>query len=73
MSPMKYLTQIRIERAKELIMATQYRFGQIARLVGYDDYQYFVKVFKKTSGYAPGEYRTLIEQERADENGKNTQ
>lgn len=66
-SPVSYLIQVRIEKAKELMMVTDYKMVTIANRVGYEDYQYFTKMFKKVTGETPGEYRAGIEKEMADE------
>ena len=53
----EYLTDVRIRHAKSLIRSTQYPLSQFARLVGYDDANYFTRIFKKTTGITPTEYR----------------
>ncbi len=56
-----YLTNIRIEKAKELIdkgICTHYY--EVASCVGYDDYSYFCKVFKIVTGLTPGEFKDKI-------------
>lgn len=63
MSPMNYLAHIRIEKACELISSTNWRMVKIAKHVGYADYQYFTKVFKKEIGKTPGEYKETIRKE----------
>jgi len=51
-----YLTNYRIERAKELLMSRQYMIYEISEMVGYSDPAYFSRVFKKVTGVAPLEY-----------------
>lgn len=63
MSPMNYLAHIRIEKACELISSTNWRMVKIAKQVGYSDYQYFTKVFKKEIGKTPVEYKETIRKE----------
>ena len=46
---MRYVNQVRINHAKELIEATHLSFGEIGYLTGLDDPFYFSKVFKNTS------------------------
>lgn len=67
MSPMNYLIHIRIEKACELICSTNWRMVKIAKHVGYADYQYFTKVFKKETGKTPGEYKETIRKEFEDD------
>ncbi|MGL4738749.1 MAG: response regulator [Cellulosilyticaceae bacterium] len=52
-----YLTQVRIERAKELLRTTDKKAIEIGSSVGYPEGHYFSYVFKKTTGIAPTEYR----------------
>lgn len=52
-----YIGRIRIEKAKVLLLNPDTRIAQIAELVGYQDEKYFSKVFKKLTGFTPGEYR----------------
>ena len=52
-----YLTALRIEKAKELLKATDKSVAEVARLVGFNDYNYFIRVFKKTVGTTPLSYK----------------
>lgn len=52
-----YLTQIRIEKAKNLLCSVDLPASEIASLVGYEDPRYFYKVFKKMTGITPKKYR----------------
>ncbi|MDB5054654.1 MAG: putative response regulatory protein [Bacilli bacterium] len=52
-----YLSNIRMEKAKILLLNPHLRITQIAETVGYNDEKYFSKVFKKTTGLSPNEYR----------------
>lgn len=53
----KYITQRRLERAKQLLKHTDKRIGEIAEMVGYSDVRYFNKVFKQNIGCKPSDYR----------------
>jgi len=53
----QYITDYRIERAKELLLDPRNRIGDISRDVGYSDGNYFGKTFKKQVGVTPSEYR----------------
>ncbi|MCD8188932.1 MAG: response regulator [Clostridiales bacterium] len=52
-----YLTQKRMDRAKELLRDSGLRTGEIALAVGYRDVHYFSTIFRKTQGCTPREYR----------------
>lgn len=54
---MPYLTRRRIERAMEQIREGKTGLTEISFLVGYDDYTYFSRVFKKIAGVSPREYK----------------
>lgn len=54
----EYLTQKRMDRAKELLRQTDKRTAEIAAEVGYKDPHYFSFVFRKTQGCTPRDYRT---------------
>ena len=53
----QYLTEFRLERAKELLADPRNNISDIAASVGYNDSNYFGKAFKKYSGQSPSEYR----------------
>lgn len=53
----EYLHQLRIEKAKELILHTDYKYYEIAEMVGYKNYKYFSSYFNKITGYSAREYR----------------
>lgn len=52
-----YLTGIRIETAKRLLLAPGKTIQQISALVGYNNHSSFTAVFKMCTGYSPKEYR----------------
>jgi two-component system response regulator YesN len=56
-TPNKYVTKLRIEKAKEVILLQpDIPLKKIAALVGYDDAFYFSRVFKETIGISPTEF-----------------
>ena len=56
-SVIAFLTRIRMEKAAELMKASDRTLEAISFLVGYDDYHYFSRVFRKKMGISPSEYR----------------
>lgn len=54
----EYLTAKRMEKARELLRASDLRSGEIAAAVGYKDSHYFSFLFKKTQGCTPRDYRS---------------
>jgi len=54
-----YLTGCRIKEAKRLLRESSLRISQICSAVGYTDYKYFSKIFKKSVGMNPSAYRVL--------------
>ena len=55
-----YIASLRIQRAKELLRDESLSIQEIAEIVGYNDYFYFTKVFKKVEGISPSKYRKEI-------------
>ena len=53
----KYLTEYRMDKAKELLRCTSKRSSEISEAVGYKDPHYFSYMFKKTVGMTPTNYR----------------
>ena len=55
----KYLTDIRMTKAKELLKCTDLKTSEIGYMVGYKDPHYFSYLFKKTQNCTPKQYRFL--------------
>ena len=52
-----YLSELRVEKAKELLSDVTINIKEIGQRVGYRDSSYFTKVFKRVTGMTPSEYR----------------
>ena len=52
-----YLTGIRMEKAKKLLLSSSLSVAEVAERSGYADYRVFTKVFKKSEGVTPSQYR----------------
>jgi two-component system, response regulator YesN len=55
-----YLTDYRVERAKELLGSSAMRAYEVAEAVGWTDPRYFASIFHKRSGLTPSEYRASL-------------
>lgn len=58
--PKQYLTQLRMERAKEQLLTTDETVKEIAAHCGYDNEYFFYRIFKKYARISPAEYRRQI-------------
>ncbi|OPH56129.1 hypothetical protein BC351_28565 [Paenibacillus ferrarius] len=52
-----YILAKRMEKSKDLLASSQLKIGDIAEIVGYENIPYFTKMFKKSTGRTPREYR----------------
>src|SRR5688572_13000156 len=73
MPPIRYLRQLRMERAKNLLESSFLSVKEIAFQVGLNDESHFVRDFKATYGYSPALYRSRFKnnKEENDQNGNN--
>lgn len=55
-----YVTEMKIEKARELIESYQYMMYEISDMLGFDTQYYFSAVFKKITGYTPKEYENMV-------------
>ncbi|MBJ9990987.1 helix-turn-helix domain-containing protein [Paenibacillus sp. S28] len=62
-----FLIGLRVERAQKLLRETELTIGDISRQVGYEHAISFGRVFKKTVGVSPGDYRKLMQPSRIPE------
>ncbi|MEI7025507.1 helix-turn-helix domain-containing protein [Paenibacillus sp. y28] len=56
-----YLTELRMDKAKELLRDTEQRINDVAEQVGYQ-HSYFNRIFKKQEGLTPSQYREMSRQ-----------
>ncbi|MCP3776450.1 AraC family transcriptional regulator [Paenibacillus sp. MZ04-78.2] len=56
-SPIDYLIQVRMDKAKELLLNTECTMKQISESVGYSDSYYFSRMFKKCTGVSPTAFK----------------
>lgn len=55
----EYLTWVRIEEAKKLLIHTDLKVYEVGEKVGYQNTYYFNRIFKKVSGITPGDYKKI--------------
>lgn len=56
------LTEIRMEKAKELLKKEEYSIKDVCYMTGYMEPNYFSKIFKKITGVTPTEYKRLFQE-----------
>ena len=58
-TPGQYLTAVRLEAARQLLLRREYTLEVVASLCGFSGANYFCRVFKKEMGMSPQTYRRL--------------
>ena len=56
-TPLKYLSLLRLEKARQLLESSELSITEIALMVGFTDIHYFSRSFKSHTGLSPSEYR----------------
>lgn len=56
----EYITQVRMQKAEDLLLKTTLSLDKIAEEIGVSDEYYIVKLFKKYKGITPGRYRRML-------------
>lgn len=56
-TPNVYITKRKLEKAELALVTTDLSIKGVAELLGYDDYSYFNRLFKKNAGITPQQYR----------------
>lgn len=55
-SPNQYLQQVRVDKAKKLLLTTDMNIHQIAYEVGYENVSFFIRIFKKVTACTPTQW-----------------
>ncbi|WP_409346217.1 response regulator [Paenibacillus sp. MBLB4367] len=56
----EYVTELRINKAREILGDPDFKVYEVAGAVGYTEYSYFVRVFKRVVGHSPSDYRKQL-------------
>jgi len=64
-TPIQYLNRYRIEQAKALLAETRITVEQVSAQVGIANHKYFFRLFRKTTGKSPREFRELARAKKA--------
>lgn len=62
-APAKYLQELKLRKAKHLLVSTSQSVKEISFLLGYQSTEYFFSFFKKHTGLTPLEYRSFGREE----------
>jgi len=60
MTPLSYIQQLRVERAKALLESSDLAVDAISWKTGYEDVAFFNRLFKRITGLTPGAYRRMF-------------
>ena len=56
----EYIVDLRMEKAKSMLKMTNFKIMDISKLVGYENPDYFTRIFKRHIGISPQEYRQQL-------------
>lgn len=56
-TPLQYIVKKKIEKAQLLLITKDVTIKEVAYMLGYDNYSYFIKLFKKQTGVTPQAYK----------------
>ncbi len=60
-SPIKYINNLKLDRAKNMLKISNYSIAEIAQSSGFADPYYFSRFFKQQMGVSPSEYRSSVD------------
>jgi YesN/AraC family two-component response regulator len=61
---MQHLRNVRMEKAKQLLVTGKYSVSKVAKMVGYPDEKYFITTFRKIENISPGKYSESMFEKR---------
>lgn len=68
-----YINLVRCEKAKQLLAENRMCIGEVGRTCGFENQSYFTRIFRKYTGYLPGDYREKQLSKRQDEQPEPTE
>lgn len=60
--PLQYLTRKRLEEAKKILLTTDFSIHEISSMIGYENTNHFINLFKKYESMTPGKFRQTVQQ-----------
>ncbi len=64
MPPLRYLTEKRLSEAKKILLTTDFSIHEISSMIGYENANHFINIFKKYTGLTPGRFRQKALEDR---------
>lgn len=64
-APLQYLTHRRIEEAKKILLTTDLSIHEISSMIGYENTNHFINLFKKYMSMTPGKFRQTAQQDQS--------
>ena len=55
--PLRYLTEKRLDEAKKILLTTDFSIHEVSSMIGYENTNHFINLFKKYEGSTPGKFR----------------
>jgi two-component system response regulator YesN len=59
-----YVTKVKMERAKQLLLTGDYKNYEVCEKLGYKKTDYFTSLFKEYTGFTPSEYKKMVFREK---------
>lgn len=62
--PLRYLTEKRLDEAKKILLTTDFSIHEVSSMIGYENTNHFINIFKKYTGLTPGRFRQKALEDR---------
>ena len=56
----EYINNFRIKKAKALLAEPSVKINEISHMLGFENTNYFSRIFRKTTGITPSDYRERV-------------